>query len=180
MTCPLPQTYKLVTGLPKNWENFPYNSNWTVIITGKDLPNDIENVNLTPHIDEIRYGTGSKPQRNVIVHFTNEWSKQNLENNRHEIIAKFQEIAKQNFSESLTDWIAESSMHAHRWRYSKPTKLALDPGLTRIKFAGDAFCEPLGTVEGAIASGKLASLDLIWELDDQREKKRVSVQSKLF
>lgn len=80
----------------------------------------------------------------------------------------------------LTNWISNSSMHAHRWRYSRPTKLALDPGLTRIKFAGDAFSEPLGTVDGAIASGKLASLDLIWELDNLREKKRVSVQSKLF
>lgn len=180
VTCPLPQTYKLVSGLPQVWENFPYDSNWTVIITGKDLPNDIENEKLPPHIDEIRYGTGSKPQNNVIVHFTNEWSKQNLENSRQEIINKFHEIARQNFSETLTNWITNSSMHAHRWRYSRPTKLALDPGLTRIKFAGDAFSEPLGTVDGAIASGKLASLDLIWELDNLRERKRVSVQSKLF
>ena len=110
----------------------------------------------------------------------NEWSKENLEDTRQELIEKFMQQAKLEIDNDLFNWIEKSDVHAHRWRFSRPRIIAHDPGFSRVKFAGDAFAHPIGTVEGAIKSAKLATLDLAWSLDSLQEKEKTIIQSKLF
>ena len=72
-----------------------------------------------------------KQSNNLIIHMKNEWSKENLEDTRQELIEKFMQRAKLEIDNDLFDWIEESNVHAHRWRFSRPTVIARDPGLSR-------------------------------------------------
>ena len=179
VTCPLPQSFKLMENLPKSWENYPYDSNWTLIITGPSTCPELRNTQ-TDSIQEIRYGLEGEQSNNLIIHMNNDWSKEHLEYTRQELIEKFMQLAKLEIDDDLFEWIEKSEVHAHRWRFSRPTTIAHDPGLSRVKFAGDAFANPIGTVEGAIKSAKLATLDLVWSLDSLQEKQKTIIQSKLF
>ena len=179
VTCPLPQSFKLMENLPNSWENYPYDSNWTLIVTGPSICPELSKTQ-TDSIQEIRYGLEGEQSNNLIIHMKNEWSKENLEDTRQEVIEKFMQLARLEIDDDLFDWIQQSEVHAHRWRFSRPTIKAHDPGLFRVKFAGDAFAHPIGTVEGAIRSAKLATLDLAWSLDSLQEKQKKIIQSKLF
>ena len=179
VTCPLPQSFKLMENLPISWENYPYDSNWTLIVTGPSTCPELSNTQ-TDSIQEIRYGIEGEQSNNLIIHLKNEWSKENLEDTRQELIEKFMQQAKLEIDNDLFKWIEKSDVHAHRWRFSRPRIIAHDPGFSRVKFAGDAFAHPIGTVEGAIKSAKLATLDLAWSLDSLQEKEKTIIQSKLF
>lgn len=179
VTCPLPQSFKMMDDLPSSWEKYPYNSNWTLIITGNSYCPEISK-SESESIQEIRYGIKGERTANLIIHMSNDWSKKNLEDSRQELILKFMEVAKLELEKGLIDWIEKSEIHAHRWRFSKPAQIAEDPGFNRVKFAGDAFSQPIGTVQGAIKSAKLATLDLAWSLHSLQEKQKRIIQSKLF
>lgn len=179
VTCPLPQSFKLMENLPNSWENYPYDSNWTLIVTGPSICPELSKTQ-TDSIQEIRYGLEGEQSNNLIIHMNNDWSKEHLEDTRQELIEKFMQLAKLEIDDDLFEWIEKSEVHAHRWRFSRPKTIARDPGLSRVKFAGDAFANPIGTVEGAIRSAKLATLDLTWSLDSLQGKQKTIIQSKLF
>ena len=60
-------------------------------------------------------------------------------------------IAKNNaeneacITSSLQEWIDQSKGMAHRWRYARVERIADNPHLPRLSFAGDAWSEPVGT-----------------------------------
>ena len=50
----------------------------------------------------------------------------------------------------------------------------------RLTFAGDAWAEPIGTVEAAVRSAKQAALELIWKRHYAKKQKPISMQTTLF
>jgi predicted NAD/FAD-dependent oxidoreductase len=181
MTCPIPQCYELISShLPDEWENHPYDSSWTLIFTHtKPSP---EAFVLTKHqsIEKIRRGINDDSSNHIIIQMSTLWSDKYLEESREEITARvLKEIEKRVDSESL-EWISTASIHAHRWRFARPRESPKLVDIERISFAGDAWSEPLGTIEGAVNSSKLAVAELLWNLNSNSKKPSAGYQTKLF
>ena len=77
-------------------------------------------------------------------------------------------------------WLETASFHAHRWRFSRPLSQPQPIDEDRITFAGDAWAEPIGTVEGALKSAEKAALELIWKLHFAKKQEPISMQTTLF
>ena len=78
------------------------------------------------------------------------------------------------------EWISTASIHAHRWRFARPKMVPKEVDIERISFAGDAWSEPLGTIEAAVNSAKWAVAELLWNLNSNPTTKSVGYQTKLF
>ena len=81
---------------------------------------------------------------------------------------------------SFEEWIDQSKGMAHRWRYARAERIADNPHLPRLSFAGDAWSEPVGTAGAALLSAAWATAELLWEFYQSQEVKSISVQSTLF
>ena len=107
---------------------------------------------------------------------SNEWSKENLENSRDEVTEKIlQELQSLN-----SEWLKNSNFHSHRWRFSRPLAQPERYEHDRISFAGDAWSEPIGTIEAALKSAEFAALELIWKRYYSAKQDPVSYQTTLF
>ncbi len=82
-------------------------------------------------------------------------------------------------SESLK-WISTATIHAHRWRFARPRETPKPVDIERISFAGDAWSEPLGTIEAAVNSAKWAVAELLWNLNANAKPKNSGYQTQLF
>ena len=78
------------------------------------------------------------------------------------------------------DWFVGSSIHAHRWRYARPKNTPKQAEIERITFAGDAWSEPVGTIEAAVESAKWAVAELLWSLNSTSQTKKAGYQTQLF
>jgi len=108
------------------------------------------------------------------------WSDKYLEETREEITKRIlNEVEKIVDSESLK-WINTAKIHAHRWRYARPKKKPKQVELDRIIFAGDAWSEPIGTIEAAVKSAKWAVAELLWNLNSNLNKTKTGYQTSLF
>ena len=108
------------------------------------------------------------------------WSDKYLEESRDEITERIlKELETTVDSESL-EWISTANIHAHRWRFARPKQTPKTVDIERISFAGDAWSEPLGTIEAAVNSAKWAVAELLWNLNSNVTTKSVGYQTKLF
>lgn len=177
LTCPIPQLYPLLDGLaPQEWEEHPYESNWTLICTGKDLiPQEILHYR-SESIELMRKGINSVESNVLIVQMSNDWSKNHLEQTRDEIT----ELILRELDFENSDWIKNAEHHAHRWRFARPyvepSRLEHD----RITCAGDAWAEPLGTVQAAIKSAEDGAFEMIWKRHYAKKQAPISLQTTLF
>ena len=177
LTCPIPQLQPLIPQLvPQHWADHPYVSNWTLICTGKKpVPNKLL-VNDNPSIELIRRGTNHTESNVLIVHMTNDWSKKYLEHSREEIT----QLILAELNTATSEWLEGAELHAHRWRFSRPSVQPERVDNQRITFAGDAWAEPIGTIEAAITSAEFAALELIWKQHYAQAPQKVSMQTTLF
>ena len=177
LTCPIPQLYSLIPEeLPSTWEAHPYTSNWTLICTGSGpAPQQILDYESSS-IELIRRGINHSRSNVVIVHMSNDWSKENLENSREEVTKKIlHELEPLN-----SEWLQNSKFHSHRWRFARPLAQPERYEHDRITFAGDAWSEPIGTIEAALKSAEFAALELIWKRHYAQKPEPVSLQTTLF
>lgn len=177
LTCPIPQLQPILANtVPQEWNDHPYISNWTLICTGKEhVPEQIINY-ASDSIEEIRKGVQKLDSNVLIVHMTNEWSKRHLERSRDEVV----ELIMNELQPIQSDWFENAGFHAHRWRYSRPLTQPERIHHERITFAGDAWAEPLGTVEGALNSAEFAALELVWKINYAQNRPSISMQTTLF
>ncbi|MBT3652023.1 MAG: NAD(P)-binding protein [Euryarchaeota archaeon] len=181
MTCPIPQCYELMSSeLPKEWATHPYKSSWTLILTHTN-PAPISLLNIdNPSIENIRRGIKDNSSNHIIVQMGTLWSDKFLEESRDEITERIlKELETTVDSESL-EWISTANIHAHRWRLARPKQTPKTVNIERISFAGDAWSEPLGTIEAAVNSAKWAVAELLWNLNSKPTTKSVAYQTKLF
>ena len=181
LTCPIPQCYELLSNeLPEAWASHPYESSWTLILTNT-IPapaslTAIENAS----IEKVRRGFADESSNHIILQMSTLWSDKYLEETREEIIKRIlNEVEKIVDSESLK-WINTAKIHAHRWRFARPKEAPKLVDIERISFAGDAWSEPLGTIEGAVNSSKWAVAELLWNLNSNSKQKSTGYQTKLF
>jgi len=106
----------------------------------------------------------------------NAWSKEHLELSRDEIT----ELILQEVQPIASSWFKNAHFHAHRWRFSRPIKRPKPFENHRITFAGDAWAEPIGTIESALKSAELAALELVWKLHYAQQTKPMTMQTTLF
>jgi predicted NAD/FAD-dependent oxidoreductase len=161
---------------PPEWEYHPYASNWTLICTGSEpIPNellDYSNVSI-----ELSRTGINQPNSNVlIVQMANAWSKEHLELSRDEIT----ELILQELHPIASSWLEDAHFHAHRWRFSRPINRPTSFENDRITFAGDAWAEPIGTIEAALKSAELAAMELVWKLHYVQQTKPSTMQTTLF
>ena len=177
LTCPLPQLHPLLPQTtPKEWMEHPYVSNWTLICTGtRSIPQNILDYN-SDTIELIRRGIDDHNSNVLIVHMTNTWSKMHLESSRDEIT----QLILEELRPINAEWFDDAGFHAHRWRFSRPSRRADRLHHKRISFAGDAWSEPVGTVEAAMKSAEFAALELVWKLHYNQVLDPISLQTTLF
>ena len=72
------------------------------------------------------------------------------------------------------------AFHAHRWRFSRPLSRPQPIDDNRLTFAGDAWAEPIGTVQAALRSAEQAALELIWKRHYAKKQEPISMQTTLF
>ena len=177
LTCPIPQLHALMQGrAPSEWKEHPYISNWTLICTGKSEPPPQLLGYKSYSIELIRRGIGLEESNVLIVQMGNEWSKKHLEQSRDEVT----DLIHRELQSVDQDWLETASFHAHRWRFSRPLSQPQPIDENRITFAGDAWAEPIGTVEGALKSAEKAALELIWKLHFAKKQEPISMQTTLF
>ena len=154
----------------------PYVSNWTLICTGtRSIPQNILDYN-SDTIELIRRGIDDHNSNVLIVHMTNTWSKMHLESSRDEIT----QLILEELRPINAEWFDDAGFHAHRWRFSRPSRRADRLHHKRISFAGDAWSEPVGTVEAAMKSAEFAALELVWKLHYNQVFDPISLQTTLF
>ena len=177
LTCPIPQLYTLMPEeFPSKWEEHPYTSNWTLIVTGSGtVPSQILDYKHDS-IEMIRRGINHSRSNVAIVQMSNEWSKNHLEKSRDEVI----EMILHELKPVASSWLEEAASHAHRWRYARPLLQPDRCDHDRITFAGDAWSEPLGTIEAALKSAESAALELVWKRHYANKQKPISMQTTLF
>ena len=90
------------------------------------------------------------------------------------------ELILQELQSVSQEWLETAAPHAHRWRFSRPVSQPHHLDEDRITFAGDAWAEPIGTVEAAIKSAEQAALELIWKLHYAKKPEPISMQTTLF
>ncbi|MGA0331227.1 MAG: FAD-dependent oxidoreductase [Candidatus Poseidoniaceae archaeon] len=178
LTCPIPQLYKLMEGrVPSEWKEHPYISNWTLICTGRSPVTTRLLGYTSDSIDLIRKGIDHEESNVLIVQMENKWSKKHLEKSRDEVT----DLIRQEIQSVDQDWLESAVHHAHRWRFSRPTSQPKAIDDDRITFAGDAWAEPIGTVQAALKSAEQAALELIWKRHyAKKQQKSISVQTTLF
>ena len=124
----------------------------------------------------IRRGIGLEDSNVLIVQMGSDWSKKHLEKSRDEV----RDLIHQELQSVDQGWLETASFHAHRWRFSRPLSQPQPIDEDRITFAGDAWAEPIGTVEGALKSAEKAALELIWKLHFAKKQEPISMQTTLF
>ena len=124
----------------------------------------------------MRNGVDEEESNVLIVQMANEWSKEHLEKSRDEVT----ELILQELQSVSQEWLETAAPHAHRWRFSRPVSQPHHLDEDRITFAGDAWAEPIGTVEAAIKSAEQAALELIWKLHYAKKSEPISMQTTLF
>lgn len=177
LTCPIPQLHPILHDLaPRAWREHPYASNWTLICTGSEVvPQGIIDY-TSDSIEIIRCGINDANSNVLIVQMGNEWSKRHLEKSRDAIV----ELILQELQPLESDWLKQAQFHAHRWRFSRPITRPASLEHERISCAGDAWAEPIGTIEAAMKSGEFAALELIWKRHYAQNMKPISMQTTLF
>lgn len=124
----------------------------------------------------MRKGINSVESNVLIVQMSNDWSKNHLEQTRDEIT----ELILRELDFENSDWIKNAEHHAHRWRFARPyvepSRLEHD----RITCAGDAWAEPLGTVQAAIKSAEDGAFEMIWKRHYAKKQAPISLQTTLF
>ena len=177
LTCPIPQLYAMLPNTaPKEWKDHNYTSNWTLIGTGREPVPDELLTTSSDSIEHVRRGIKDPDSNVLIVHMDNEWSKQHLELERDEITDLILDELKSNRSE----WLTDAEFHAHRWRFARPTEQPQRLNHSRLTFAGDAWSQPIGTIEAAIKSAEFASMELVSKLHSLEKKQSISMQTTLF
>ncbi|CAI8381540.1 MAG: Uncharacterised protein [Candidatus Poseidoniaceae archaeon] len=177
LTCPIPQLFSLISEhAPLEWEQHPYVSNWTLICTGSEpIPNELFNYS-NASIELMRRGIDDSNSNVLIIQMANAWSKEHLELTRDEIT----DLILQEVRPIASAWFKGAHFHAHRWRFSRPINRPASIEKNRITFAGDAWAEPIGTIEAALRSAEVAALELIWKLHYAQQTKPISMQTTLF
>ena len=177
LTCPIPQLYPLISEhAPPDWEQHPYVSNWTLICTGSEpIPDELLNYS-NDSIELMRRGINDSNSNVLIVQMANAWSKEHLELTRDEIT----DLILQEVQPIASAWFEDAHFHAHRWRFSRPLGRPTSFEKNRITFAGDAWAEPIGTIEAALKSAEVAALKLVWKLHYAQKTKPISMQTTLF
>ncbi|MEC7484250.1 MAG: FAD-dependent oxidoreductase, partial [Candidatus Thermoplasmatota archaeon] len=127
-------------------------------------------------IELMRNGIDEDESNVLIVQMVNEWSKKHLEKSRDEVI----QLILQELQSVSQDWLETAAFHAHRWRFSRPVSQPHSLDVDRITFAGDAWAEPIGTVQAALKSAEQAALELIWKLHYAKKPEPISMQTTLF
>ena len=177
LTCPIPQLHSLIPDdFPQTWKDHSYTSNWTLICTGTGpVPQQFLDYESSS-IELIRRGINHSRSNVLIVHMSNQWSKENLENSRDEVTEKIlQELQPLN-----SEWLENSNLHSHRWRFARPLAQPERYEHDRISFAGDAWSSPIGTIEASLKSAEFAALELIWKLHYAKKPEPISLQTTLF
>ena len=108
------------------------------------------------------------------------WSDKYLEESRDKITKRILNDVISQLDNGSQEWISSASIHAHRWRYARPKKIPEQVDIERITFAGDAWSEPVGTIEAAIESSKWAVAELLWNLNSNSQPKSTGYQTQLF
>ena len=124
----------------------------------------------------MRRGIDDRESNVLIVQMANEWSKEHLEKSRDEVT----ELIRQELQSVSQEWLETAAFHAHRWRFSRPINRPHPLDEERITFAGDAWADPIGTVEAAMRSAEQAALELIWKLHYAKKPEPISMQTTLF
>ena len=124
----------------------------------------------------MRNGIDDEESNILIVQMANEWSKEHLEKSRDEVT----ELICQELRTVNQEWLESAAFHAHRWRFSRPMNRAHPLDEERITFAGDAWADPIGTVEAAMKSAEQAALEFIWKLHYAKKPEPISMQTTLF
>lgn len=181
VTCPIPQCYELIPDkLPDEWSRHPYHSSWTLILTNSEPAPDSLVLFRDSSIEIIRRGIDDHLSNHIILQMSSTWSDKYLEETRDSITKRvLEEIMPQLDTESK-DWFVGSSIHAHRWRYARPKNTPKQAEIERITFAGDAWSEPVGTIEAAVESAKWAVAELLWSLNSTSQTKKAGYQTQLF
>ena len=112
----------------------------------------------------------------LIVQMAKEWTKEYLENSRDEVT----DLILHELRPMHSDWLATAEFHAHRWRFSRPANRPHPLDDDRITCAGDAWAEPIGTVQAALKSAEQAALELVWKRHYAKRKEPISMQTTLF
>ena len=181
LTCPIPQCYELIPNdLPNEWSRHPYHSSWTLILThSKPSPESLLAFSH-PSIEKIRRGIDDNLSNHIILQMSSIWSDKYLEESRDEIIKRIVNDVVSQLDDGSQEWFSRASIHAHRWRYARPKKIPEQVYIERITFAGDAWIEPVGTIEAAIESSKWAVAELLWNLNSNSQPKSTGYQTQLF
>ena len=124
----------------------------------------------------MRRGVNDANSNVLIVQMANAWSKKHLERTRDEIT----DLILQEVQPIASAWFKDAHFHAHRWRFSRPINRPRIFKENRITFAGDAWAEPIGTIEAALKSAESASLELVWKLHYAQQTKPITMQTTLF
>ncbi|MGB0787376.1 MAG: FAD-dependent oxidoreductase, partial [Candidatus Poseidoniaceae archaeon] len=149
---------------------------WTLICTGTGpvSPNLLNY--KSDSIELMRTGIDDEESNVLIVQMANEWSKEHLEKSRDEVT----ELIRQELQSVSQEWLETAAFHAHRWRFSRPLSRPQPIDDNRLTFAGDAWAEPIGTVQAALRSAEQAALELIWKLHSAKKQEPISMQTTLF
>ena len=183
VTCPIPQCYELIPEeLPVEWKNHPYQSSWTLILTHSNPANDNLLAFNHPSIEKIRRGIDDINSNHVILQMASTWTDKYLEESQEFIIERILELIQPDMDDESFRWVSTASIHAHRWRFSRPKEVPDKVEIKRISFAGDAWCEPVGTIEAAVKSAKWSVAELLWNLNSNSNSKPKSTgyQTQLF
>ena len=181
VTCPIPQCYELISEeLPVEWKNHPYESSWTLILTHSNPANEKLISYNHPSIEKIRRGIKDESSNHVILQMASTWSDKYLEESQQFIIEQILELIKPDLDDESFDWVSNAAIHAHRWRFARPKKVPMKVDIERISFAGDAWCEPIGTIEAAVESAKWSVAELLWNLNSNSQPKSIGYQTQLF
>ena len=177
LTCPIPQLFSLFSEhAPPEWEQHPYLSNWTLICTGSEpIPNELLNYS-NDSIELMRRGINDSNSNVLIIQMANAWSKEHLELTRDEIT----DLILQEVQPIASSWFEDAHFHAHRWRFSRPINRPKSFDHHRITCAGDAWAEPIGTIEAALKSAEVAAMELVWKLHYAQQTKPITMQTTLF
>ena len=181
LTCPIPQCYELLSNeLPDEWSTHPYESSWTLIMTHQNPAPDSLTSAEHSSIDKIRRGFNDNSSNHIIIQMSTMWSDKYLEETREEITERILNEVETIADPDSKEWVKTAKTHAHRWRFARPREAPISVDLERISFAGDAWSDPLGTIEAAINSSKWAVAELLWNLNSNAKEKSVGYQTKLF
>ena len=181
VTPPLPQLVSLFDeGTLPDWSKHPYQSTWTCIFSHeKRLPvgelADVQSSEFT-----LMPGVDQASSSHLIVHMDSKWSRQYVDLSKEEALQRIMQKMRHALPPLLQEWIDQSKGMAHRWRYARAERIADNPHLPRLSFAGDAWSEPVGTAGAALLSAAWATAELLWEFYQSQEVKSISVQSTLF